>query len=62
VKVGHLLGIVDDEAGQPVDGGEVTIDRTGGDPAPAAGGTSVTTHADGNGAYGGVDLAPVDTR
>ncbi len=57
-QVGHLLGIVGDEAGQPVDGGEVTIEPTGGGPAPAAGRTSVTTHTDGNGAYGGVDLAP----
>jgi hypothetical protein len=57
-KVGHLLGIVGDDAGRPVDGGEVTIERTGGDPAPAAGRTSVTTHTDGNGAYGGIDLAP----
>jgi uncharacterized lipoprotein YddW (UPF0748 family) len=57
-QVGHLLGIVSDEAGQPVDGGEVTIERTGGDPAPAAGRTRVTTHTDGNGVYGGVDLTP----
>jgi uncharacterized lipoprotein YddW (UPF0748 family) len=56
--VGHLLGIVSDEAGQPVDGGEVTIARTSGDPALAAGRTSVTAHTDGNGAYGGVDLTP----
>jgi uncharacterized lipoprotein YddW (UPF0748 family) len=57
-QVGHLLGIVGDEAGQPVDGGEVTISQVGGDPASAPGRTSVTTHTDGGGRYGGVDLAP----
>jgi hypothetical protein len=56
-QVGHLLGIVSDKASQRVDGGEVTIEHTAGDPVPA-GRTSVTTHTDGNGAYGGVDLAP----
>jgi uncharacterized lipoprotein YddW (UPF0748 family) len=57
-QVGHLVGIVSDEAGQPVDSGEVTISQTGGDPASAPGRTSVTTHTDGGGGYGGVDLAP----
>jgi Carboxypeptidase regulatory-like domain len=57
-QVGHLLGIVSDEAGQPVDGAEVAISSTDGDPASAPGRTSVTTHTDGGGGYGGVDLAP----
>jgi uncharacterized lipoprotein YddW (UPF0748 family) len=56
-QVGHLLGIVTDEAGQPVDGGEVAISQTGGGPAPGPGRTSVTTQTDGGGVYGGVDLA-----
>jgi uncharacterized lipoprotein YddW (UPF0748 family) len=57
-QVGHLLGTVADEAGQPIDGARVTITDTGGGPPPAAGRTSVSTHADGSGTYGGVDLAP----
>jgi hypothetical protein len=57
-QVGHLLGVVSDEAGQPVDGAEVAISQTGGTPAPIPGRTSVTTHTDGGGGYGGVDLAP----
>jgi hypothetical protein len=61
-KVGHLLGIVGDDAGRPVDGGEVTIERTGGDPAPAAGRTSVTTQTDGNGAYAASTSLPAATR
>jgi uncharacterized lipoprotein YddW (UPF0748 family) len=56
--VGHLLGAVTDATGQPVDGAQVTITPSGGDPAPAAGRTRLTTHTDGSGAYGGIDLAP----
>ncbi|HEX2373549.1 MAG TPA: family 10 glycosylhydrolase [Actinomycetota bacterium] len=57
-QVGHLLGVVTDEAGQPVDGAEVTIAPASGDPAVAPGPASLTTHTDGGGGYGGVDLAP----
>jgi uncharacterized lipoprotein YddW (UPF0748 family) len=56
-QVGHLLGSVTDEAGQPVDAGEVMISRVGDGPAPPVGRTSVTTATDGGGVYGGVDLA-----
>lgn len=58
-QVGHLLGGVTDAAGQPVDSAKVTIATTDSDdPAPAPGRTSLSTHTDGSGAYGGVDLAP----
>jgi hypothetical protein len=40
----------------------VTITRTGGEPAPATGRTSVITQSDGSGTYGGVELAPGATR
>jgi hypothetical protein len=56
-QVGHLLGSVTDEAGQPVDAGDVTVSRVGDGPAPPVGRTSVTTATDGGGVYGGVDLA-----
>jgi hypothetical protein len=57
-QVGHLLGSITDEAGQPIDSAQVAIAPASSDPAPPAGRTSVTTHTDGNGGYGGVDLAP----
>jgi len=58
-QVGHLLGGVTDAAGQLVDSAEVTIATTDSDdPGPVAGRTSLSTHTDGSGAYGGVDLAP----
>jgi hypothetical protein len=54
--VGHLRGVVKDEAGQVVDTGAITLARLEG---PAATGRStVATTTDGNGYYGGVDLAP----
>jgi uncharacterized lipoprotein YddW (UPF0748 family) len=53
---GHLRGVVTDEAGQVVDTGAITLARLEG---PAATGRStVATTTDGNGYYGGVDLAP----
>ena len=57
-QVGHVKGVVRDEAGAVVDAGEVTVARVGDGEAPAAGRTAVTGRTDGNGFYGGVDLAP----
>ena len=57
-QVGHLQGGITDDAGQPIDSAQVTITPASSDPAPAAGRTSLTTHTDGSGSYGGVDLAP----
>ena len=56
-NVGHLLGAVTDATDQAVDGAQVTIARTGDDPGPTVGRTRLTTHSDGSGTYGGVDLA-----
>ncbi len=56
--MGHLKGVVRDEAGEVVDAGDVAIARLDdGAPVPP-GRTSVATATDGNGFYGGVDLAP----
>jgi hypothetical protein len=57
-QVGHLQGSITDEAGQPIDGAQVAIAPASSDPAPATGRTSLTTHTDGSGGYGGVDPAP----
>jgi uncharacterized lipoprotein YddW (UPF0748 family) len=57
-QVGHLQGSITDEAGQPIDGAQVAIAPASSDPAPATGRTSLTTHTDGSGGYGAVDLAP----
>lgn len=54
--VGHLMGVVRDEASQPVDTGAVTLTRVEGT-APV-GRHEVATTTDGAGFYGGVDLAP----
>lgn len=56
-QVGHIKGIIRGVGGDVVDTGAVTITRiSGADEAP--GKRSVTTATDGNGFYGGVDLAP----
>ena len=55
--VGHLKGVVTDAEGA-VDTGAVTIARLADGTTPAAGRTAVTGATDGNGFYGGVDLAP----
>lgn len=57
-QVGHLRGIVRDETGIVVDTGAVTIQRVADGSTPAPGRTSIATASDGNGFYGGVDLAP----
>jgi uncharacterized lipoprotein YddW (UPF0748 family) len=57
-QVGHLQGSITDEAGQPIDSAQVAIAPASSDPAPATGQTSLTTHTDGSGGYGAVDLAP----
>ncbi|MGH9841385.1 MAG: family 10 glycosylhydrolase [Blastocatellia bacterium] len=56
--VGHLMGVIKNRIGDPIDTGEVLIARIADGTTPAKGRTSVTTATDGNGFYGGVDLAP----
>jgi hypothetical protein len=56
-QVGHLRGFIRDEAGGIVDTGTVSLERVVDGSTPMAGRTSVTTASDGNGFYGGVDLA-----
>jgi hypothetical protein len=55
---GHLMGIVKDETGAVVDTGAITIARQETTDAPPATRTTVNGATDGNGFYGGVDLAP----
>jgi uncharacterized lipoprotein YddW (UPF0748 family) len=57
-QVGHLRGFIHDEAGAIVDTGTVSLDRVDDGTTPVAGRKSVATASDGNGFYGGVDLAP----
>ena len=57
-QVGHLKGVVQGASGAPVDAGEVVLARVEDGTTPAVGRTAVTTATDGNGFYGGVDLAP----
>ena len=61
-QVGHLRGFIRDEAGWIVDAGTVAIERVAGETPPMTGRTSVATASDGNGFYGGVDLAPGQFR
>jgi hypothetical protein len=56
--VGHLRGFVRDESGATIDTGAISIQRVFDSSTPAAGRTSIATASDGNGYYGGVDLAP----
>jgi uncharacterized lipoprotein YddW (UPF0748 family) len=57
-QVGHLKGVVTDESRAPVDAGGVRLARVDDGTTPSAGRTEVTSATDGNGFYGGVDLAP----
>ena len=57
-RVGHLKGVVKDADGTVVDAGALTIARLDDGTTPSAGRTAVTGATDGNGFYGGVDLAP----
>ena len=57
-QVGHLKGVVRDESGRAVDTGDLTVARVDDGTTPVAGRTVVTGTTDGNGFYGGVDLAP----
>src|SRR6266511_993407 len=57
-RVGHVRGIVRDETGALIDTGGVTISRLADATTPLSGRTSISTASDGNGYYGGVDLAP----
>jgi uncharacterized protein (TIGR03437 family) len=56
-QVGHLMGVVRDRNGAALDSIEVLIARVT-DDVPPAGRVRVMTATDGNGFYGGVDLAP----
>jgi uncharacterized lipoprotein YddW (UPF0748 family) len=60
--VGHLRGTIRDESGTLVDSGAVTLERNGDGSAPSIGRTAVATASDGNGYYGGVDLASGEFR
>jgi uncharacterized lipoprotein YddW (UPF0748 family) len=57
-QVGHLRGTIRDESGALVDAGPVSIERVADETSPSAGRTIVNTASDGNGYYGGIDLAP----
>jgi uncharacterized protein (TIGR03437 family) len=57
--VGHVMGVVKNANGEAIDSGEVLIARIAdGTTTPAKGRMNVATATDGNGFYGGVDLAP----
>lgn len=56
--VGHLMGIIRHRNNAPVDSAEVQIWRIADGTTPPKGRASVRTATDGNGFYGGVDLAP----
>jgi len=57
-QAGHLMGVVKNRNGEAVDAGEVLISRIADGTTPSVGRVSVITATDGNGFYGGVDLAP----
>ncbi len=57
-QVGHLAGVIKNRNGEAVDAGDVLIARIADGTTPAKGRTNVMTATDGNGFYGGVDLAP----
>jgi uncharacterized lipoprotein YddW (UPF0748 family) len=57
-QVGHLKGVIEDASGAPVDAGALTLARLDDGTTPPAGRTVITGATDGNGFYGGVDLAP----
>jgi uncharacterized protein (TIGR03437 family) len=56
-QTGHLMGVVKTTSGEIVDTGEVLIARVT-DDLPPRGRVNIRTATDGNGFYGGVDLAP----
>ncbi|MDX2032374.1 MAG: family 10 glycosylhydrolase [Blastocatellia bacterium] len=56
--VGHVMGIARRRDGGAIDSAEVKIVRVEDGTTPANGRVSLTTATDGNGFYGGVDLAP----
>src|SRR5262249_2566959 len=56
--VGHLIGVVKTKNGEVVDTGDVMIARVDDGTTPTKGRTRILTATDGNGFYGGVDLAP----
>jgi hypothetical protein len=57
-QVGHLKGVARDSDSSVIDSGEVMLARIAGPTPPPTGRTAVTTATDGNGFFGGVDLAP----
>ena len=57
-QVGHVMGVIRNERDEVVDAGDVVISRVEDGIPVNAGRTSVSTATDGNGFYGGVDLAP----
>ena len=57
-QVGHIMGVVKNRYGEVIDTGEVTMTRVDEGEKPVRGRLNVTTATDGNGFYGGVDLAP----
>ena len=56
--VGHVMGIIKNSKGEAIDAGEVLIARIADGATPTKGRINVTAATDGNGFYGGVDLAP----
>jgi uncharacterized protein (TIGR03437 family) len=60
--VGHLMGTVRTRDGVGVDSSDIRISRVSDGTSPAKGRTNLLTHTDGNGFYGGVDLAPGNYR
>jgi hypothetical protein len=56
--LGHLKGVVRNAGGVVVDAGDVLLARVADASPPPAGRTTVAGATDGNGFYGGVDLAP----
>ena len=57
-QVGHLKGVARDSDSSVIDSGEIMLARVAGPTPPPTGRTTVTTATDGNGFFGGVDLAP----
>lgn len=55
---GHLMGIVSDQDGNPIDAAEITIFSAPEHRTDRADCTTIHTTTDGNGFYGGVDLLP----
>jgi uncharacterized protein (TIGR03437 family) len=56
-QLGHLMGLVKSSKGAPLDSAEVQITRVT-DDVPPKGRYNLRTVTDGNGFYGGVDIAP----